>query len=385
MRVKMTNIKMPSFKIVGVAIILLGLCLPIAKADRLKDLTSIAGVRANQLVGYGLVVGLPGTGDGNSPLTLQSMQAMISQFGVTTNSATSLNGKNSAAVIVTAELPPFAKPGQRVDTTISTLGQSKSLRGGTLLMTPLMGADGQTYAVAQGNLLVGGLGVAGNDGYSLIVNVPTVGRIPGGATVERLIETDFLKTGSLILNLHQGDFSITNQVAEAVNDVFGGGVAIPLDSRSVKVRAPVDPSQKVAFISMLENIEIEPERQSAKVVVNARTGTIVIGGDVRVTPAAVTHGSLTVRVDENSNVTQTNNLAVADGVAATTPGATVTTQDSDIQIGQEPARAFLFDPGVELSTIVEAVNAVGTSPADLVAILEALREAGSLRAELVVI
>lgn len=385
MRVKMTNIKMTSFRILSAATVLLGLCLPIAKADRLKDLTSIAGVRANQLVGYGIVVGLPGTGDGNSPLTLQSMQAMISQFGVTTNSTTSLNGKNSAAVIITAELPAFAKPGQRIDATISTLGQSKSLRGGTLLMTPLMGADGQTYAVAQGNLLVGGLGVAGNDGSSLIVNVPTVGRIPGGATVERLIETDFLKTDSLILNLHQGDFSVTNQMAEAVNDVFGSGVAIALDSRSVKVRAPVDPSQKVAFISMLENIEIEPERQSAKVVVNARTGTIVIGGDVRVTPAAVTHGSLTVRVDENSNVTQTNNLAVADGVAATTPGAAVTTQDSDIQIDQKPARAFLFDPGVELSTIVEAVNAVGTSPADLVAILEALREAGSLRAELVVI
>ena len=385
MRVKMTNIKMTSFKILSAATVLLGLCLPIAKADRLKDLTSIAGVRANQLVGYGIVVGLPGTGDGNSPLTLQSMQAMISQFGVTTNSTTSLNGKNSAAVIITAELPAFAKPGQRIDATISTLGQSKSLRGGTLLMTPLMGADGQTYAVAQGNLLVGGLGVAGNDGSSLIVNVPTVGRIPGGATVERLIETDFLKTDSLILNLHQGDFSVTNQMAEAVNDVFGSGVAIALDSRSVKVRAPVDPSQKVAFISMLENIEIEPERQSAKVVVNARTGTIVIGGDVRVTPAAVTHGSLTVRVDENSNVTQTNDLAVANGVAATTPGAAVTTQDTDIQIDQQPARAFLFDPGVELSTIVEAVNAVGTSPADLVAILEALREAGSLRAELVVI
>ena len=385
MRVKMTDIKMTSFRILSVATVLLGLCSPIAKADRLKDLTSIAGVRANQLVGYGIVVGLPGTGDGNSPLTLQSMQAMISQFGVTTNSTTSLNGKNSAAVIITAELPAFAKPGQRIDATISTLGQSKSLRGGTLLMTPLMGADGQTYAVAQGNLLVGGLGVAGNDGSSLIVNVPTVGRIPGGATVERLIETDFLKTDSLILNLHQGDFSVTNQMAEAVNDVFGSGVAIALDSRSVKVRAPVDPSQKVAFISMLENIEIEPERQSAKVVVNARTGTIVIGGDVRVTPAAVTHGSLTVRVDENSNVTQTNNLAVANGVAAATPGAAVTTQDTDIQIDQQPARAFLFDPGVELSTIVEAVNAVGTSPADLVAILEALREAGSLRAELVVI
>ncbi|MEL0214319.1 MAG: flagellar basal body P-ring protein FlgI [Burkholderiaceae bacterium] len=376
---------MTALKVLIKFTLLIAIFLSHAQADRLKDLTSIAGVRSNQLVGYGLVVGLPGTGDGNSPLTLQSMQAMISQFGVTTNSATSLNGKNSAAVIVTAELPPFAKPGQRLDTTISTLGQSKSLRGGTLLMTPLMGADGQTYAVAQGNLLVGGLGVAGNDGSSLIVNVPTVGRIPGGATVEQLIETDFLTTDNLILNLHQGDFSITNQVAEAVNDVFGAGVAIALDSRSVKVRAPVDPAQKVSFISMLENIEIEPERQSAKVVVNARTGTIVIGGDVRVTPAAVTHGSLTVRVDENSIVTQGNNLAVADGVAATTPGAATVTPDSNIQVDQQPARAFLFDPGVELSTIVEAVNAVGTSPADLVAILEALREAGSLRAELVVI
>ncbi len=377
--------KMTALKIISKFMLFLALFLSHAQADRLKDLTSIAGVRSNQLVGYGLVVGLPGTGDGNSPLTLQSMQAMISQFGVTTNSATSLNGKNSAAVIVTAELPPFAKPGQRLDTTISTLGQSKSLRGGTLLMTPLMGADGETYAVAQGNLLVGGLGVAGNDGSSLIVNVPTVGRIPGGATVEQLIETDFLTTDSLILNLHQGDFSITNQVAEAVNDVFGNGVAIALDSRSVKVRAPVDPAQKVSFISMLENIEIEPERQSAKVVVNARTGTIVIGGDVRVTPAAVTHGSLTVRVDENSTVTQGNNLALGNGVAATTPGPATVTPDSTIQIDQQPARAFLFDPGVELSTIVEAVNAVGTSPADLVAILEALREAGSLRAELVVI
>jgi len=377
--------KMTALKIASKFMLFLALFLSHAQADRLKDLTSIAGVRSNQLVGYGLVVGLPGTGDGNSPLTLQSMQAMISQFGVTTNSATSLNGKNSAAVIVTAELPPFAKPGQRLDATISTLGQSKSLRGGTLLMTPLMGADGETYAVAQGNLLVGGLGVAGNDGSSLIVNVPTVGRIPGGATVEQLIETDFLTTDNLILNLHQGDFSITNQVAEAVNDVFGNGVAIALDSRSVKVRAPVDPAQKVSFISMLENIEIEPERQSAKVVVNARTGTIVIGGDVRVTPAAVTHGSLTVRVDENSTITQGNNLAVANGVAATTPGPATVTPDSTIQIDQQPARAFLFDPGVELSTIVEAVNAVGTSPADLVAILEALREAGSLRAELVVI
>ena len=356
-----------------------------AQADRLKDITSIAGVRSNQLVGYGLVVGLPGTGDGSSTLTLQSMQALISQLGMNTSSILDLNGKNSAAVIVTAELPAFSKPGQRIDVTVSTLGQSKSLRGGTLLMTPLLGADGETYAVAQGNMLVGGLGIEGKDGSSLIVNIPTVGRVPGGGTVERLIETTFLETDNLVLNLHQGDFSVTNQVAEAINDIFGGGVAVPLDARSVRVRAPLDPSQKVSFVSMLENIEIEPERTSAKVVVNARTGTIVIGGDVRVTPAAVTHGSLTVRVDENTDVTQANNLAVAAGVAVAAAGEAVETPNTDITIKEEPARAFVFDPGVDLSTIVEAINSVGASPADLVAILEALREAGSLRAELVVI
>ena len=356
-----------------------------AQADRLKDMTSIAGVRSNQLVGYGLVVGLPGTGDGSSTLTLQSMKALISQLGMNTSSILDLNGKNSAAVIVTAELPAFSKPGQRIDVTVSTLGQSKSLRGGTLLMTPLLGADGETYAVAQGNMLVGGLGIEGKDGSSLIVNIPTVGRVPGGGTVERLIETTFLETDNLVLNLHQGDFSVTNQVAEAINDIFGGGVAVPLDARSVRVRAPLDPSQKVSFVSMLENIEIEPERTSAKVVVNARTGTIVIGGDVRVTPAAVTHGSLTVRVDENTDVTQANNLAVTDGVAVTAAGAAVETPNTDISVVEEPARAFVFDPGVDLSTIVEAINGVGASPADLVAILEALREAGSLRAELVVI
>ena len=356
-----------------------------AQADRLKDLTSIAGVRSNQLVGYGLVVGLPGTGDGSSTLTLQSMKALISQLGMNTSSILDLNGKNSAAVIVTAELPAFSKPGQRLDVTVSTLGQSKSLRGGTLLMTPLMGADGETYAVAQGNLLVGGLGVEGDDGSSLIVNIPTVGRVPGGGTVERLIETTFLETDNLVLNLHQGDFSVTNQVAEAINDIFGGDVAVPLDARSVRVRAPLDPSQKVSFVSMLENIEIEPERTSARVVVNARTGTIVIGGDVRVTPAAVTHGSLTVRVDENKDITQANNLAVTDGVAVTAAGEAVATANTEITVEEEPARAFVFDPGIELSTIVEAINGVGASPADLVAILEALREAGSLRAELVVI
>ena len=368
--------------IIALAASLAGL-LPV-QADRLKDLTSIAGVRANQLVGYGLVVGLAGTGDGNAALTQQSLQSMISQFGVVT-SAANMNGKNAAAVIITAELPPFAKPGQKLDIVVSTVGQAKSLRGGTLLMTPLLGADGETYAVAQGNLMVGGLGVAGGDGSSLTVNVPTVGRIPGGASVEKMIETPFLDNANILLNLHQGDFSTTNRVAEAINDVFGGGVAIPLDSTTVKVRAPIDPAQKVSFVSLLENIQVEPDRPRAKVVVNARTGTIVIGGDVRVSAAAVTHGSLTVRVEEDVNVTQTQAMAVTDGVAATVPGAAVQTPDTTITAEEEIARAFVFDPGVELSSIVDALNAVGGTPSDLVAILEALREAGSLRAELIVI
>jgi len=353
-------------------------------ADRLKDLTSIAGVRSNQLVGYGIVVGLAGTGDGNAVLTQQAMQSMISQFGVVTDAA-NINGKNSASVIVTAELPPFVKPGQRLDIVVSTVGQAKSLRGGTLLMTPLLGADGETYAVAQGNMMVGGLGVAGGDGSSLTVNVPTVGRIPGGATVERMIETSFLENENLLLNLNQGDFSTTTKVSEAINQVFGDGVAVPLDSTSIKVRAPMDPAQKVSFISLLENIEVDPDRPRAKVVVNARTGTIVIGGDVRVRPAAVTHGSLTVRVTEDTKVTQTQTTALAAGVAATAPGAAVTTPDSTITATEETARAFVFDPGVELSSIVDALNAVGGTPSDLVAILEALREAGSLRAELIII
>ena len=375
------------FKIIKIGIIALAASLagllPV-QADRLKDLTSIAGVRSNQLVGYGLVVGLAGTGDGNAALTQQSLQSMISQFGIVT-SAANMNGKNAAAVIITAELPPFIKPGQKLDIVVSTVGQAKSLRGGTLLMTPLLGADGETYAVAQGNLMVGGLGVAGGDGSSLTVNVPTVGRIPGGASVEKMIETQFLDNTNILLNLHQGDFSTTNRVAEAINDVFGNGVAVPLDSTTVKVRAPIDPAQKVSFVSLLENIEVEPDRPRAKVVVNARTGTIVIGGDVRVSAAAVTHGSLTVRVEEDVNVTQTQAIAVADGVAAMAPGAAVETPDTTITAEEEMARAFVFDPGVELSSIVDALNAVGGTPSDLVAILEALREAGSLRAELIVI
>ena len=355
-----------------------------ANADRLKDLTSISGIRDNPLVGYGIVVGLAGSGDGNSGLLLQSMQAMVSQFGLVTDTA-GLSGKNAAAVMVTAELPAFTKPGQAIDITVSTLGAAKSLRGGTLLMTPLKGADGETYAIAQGNLVVGGLGVEGGDGSSIIVNIPTVGRIPKGATVEKMVETPFLNSDVLVLNLNQSDFSTASRVSEAINDVFGPEVSVPLDSSSIKVRAPIDKAQKVTFMSLLENVEVQPASPAAKVVVNARTGTIVIGGDVRVTPAVVTHGSLTVRVKEDTNITQGQNIVANGQNAIVAGGDVVQTPDSELGFEAETARAFVFDPGVELSDIVDAVNNVGASAADLVSILDALRQAGALRAEIVVI
>ena len=355
-----------------------------ALADRLKDLTSISGVRNNPLVGYGIVVGLAGSGDGNSGLLLQSMQAMVSQFGLVTNTA-GLSGKNAAAVMVTAELPAFTKPGQAIDITVSTLGAAKSLRGGTLLMTPLKGADGETYAIAQGNLVVGGLGVEGGDGSSIIVNIPTVGQIPKGATVEKMVESPFLNSDVLVLNLNQSDFSTASRVSEAINEVFGPEVSVPLDSSSIKVRAPIDKAQKVTFMSLLENVEVQPASPAAKVVVNSRTGTIVIGGDVRVTPAVVTHGSLTVRVKEDVKTTQAQNIIANGQNAIVAGGDVVQTPDSDIGFEAETARAFIFDTGVELSDIVDAVNNVGASAADLVSILDALRQAGALRAEIVVI
>ena len=379
----MTTVIKNIFKISCAFILIMGF-ISNANADRLKDLTSISGIRDNPLVGYGIVVGLAGSGDGNSGLLLQSMQAMVSQFGLVTDTA-GLSGKNAAAVMVTAELPAFTKPGQAIDITVSTLGAAKSLRGGTLLMTPLKGADGETYAIAQGNLVVGGLGVEGGDGSSIIVNIPTVGRIPQGATVEKMVETPFLNSDVLILNLNQSDFSTASRVSEAINDVFGPEVSVPLDSSSIKVRAPIDKAQKVTFMSLLENVEVQPASPAAKVVVNARTGTIVIGGDVRVTPAVVTHGSLTVRVKEDMNITQGQNIVANGQNAIVAGGDVVQTPDSELGFEAETARAFVFDPGVELSDIVDAVNNVGASAADLVSILDALRQAGALRAEIVVI
>ena len=347
-------------------------------------MASVAGVRSNQLVGYGLVIGLAKTGDGSVNLTKQSIAAMVSQFGVIASTA-DIDATNAANVMVTANLPAFAKPGQTIDVTVSTIGKANSLKGGTLLMTALKGADGDVYAIAQGNLVVGGLGIEGADGSSTIQGTPTVGRIPGGATVEKLVENSFLEKDNIVLNLHQADFSQADKIAETINDTFGPEVATPLDSTSIKVRTPEKPSQKVSFIGLLENLNFEPVTPKAKVVVNSRTGTVVIGGDVRISPAAVAHGSLSVKIQEDTKLLSEGTGTVV-GTSATVAGTAATTaQETNIDVDEQPARAFVFDPGIELQTLVDALNETGTTATDMVAILEALREAGALRAELIVI
>ncbi len=345
--------------------------------ERVKDVASVFGVRENQLVGYGLVVGLDGTGDQTTqtPFTIQSLNNMLGQLGLTPE-AGNPQLRNVAAVMVTAELPPFSKPGQRIDVTVSSMGNATSLRGGTLLMTPLKGADGETYSIAQGNLVVGGFGAEGQDGSRITVNVPSVGRIPNGATVEREVPTAFAQGDYVTLNLNRPDFTTANRLVETVNDTFGPGVAQAMDGSSVRVRAPQNPDQRVGFVAELENLPIERGAPPARVIVNSRTGTVVIGSSVQVTPAAVSHGSLTVTITESPQVVQP--LPFAEGETAVQP-------ETDIAIEQEDSTMFLFDPGTSLDEIVRAVNNVGAAPGDLVAILEALREAGALRAELVVI
>lgn len=356
----------------------------VANAERLKDISSIAGVRSNQLVGYGIVVGLAGSGDGGAGVTLQSMQSMVSRFGIVADVG-DLNAANAAAVVVTADLKPFMKPGQTIDITVSTIAGASSLKGGTLLMTPLLGADGETYAIAQGNLVVGGLGATGQDGSSITVNVPTVGRIPKGATVEKLVPNTFLTAENIVLNLHQGDFSTANAVSDAVNNIFGPNVAIALDANSIKVSAPVDPSQRVSFVSLLENIEVITAEPPARIIINSRTGTIVISGQVMVKPAAVSQGSLSVRVDENTETTQGTTVVSNGDQTIAVPADPIDTPDSTVTATEDIAKAFLFDDGVTLASLVDTINQVGATTSDLVAILEALREAGALNAELIII
>lgn len=348
------------------------------QAERIKDLTSVAGVRANQLVGYGLVVGLDGTGDQTtqSPFTTQSFNSMLKQFGIAVPEGARMQMKNVAAVMIQAELPAFAKPGQTIDITVSSISNAKSLRGGSLLVSPLKGLDGKVYAVAQGNLIVGGFGAQGADGSSIKVNIPSAGRIPSGAIIERMVENNFSAGQPIVFNLNRADFTTANQLAKSINALLGPDVARPIDAVSIVVDSPQNPAQRVDFIAMLENLEVTPGEEAAKVIINSRTGTIVVGKNVRVSPVAITHGSLTVTVAESLTVSQPNAFG---------EGKTVVVPSSKVQASEKINPMFKFSPGATLDDIVRAVNNVGASPSDLMAILEALKQSGALKAELVVI
>jgi len=349
-----------------------------AHAERIKDIASVQGVRGNALIGYGLVVGLDGTGDQTSqaPFTVQSLKAMLQQLGVTIPPGVNPQLKNVAAVAVHAELPAFAKPGQTIDITVSSIANAGSLRGGALLMTPLKGPDGEVYALAQGNLVVGGLGVDGKDGSRISINIPSAGRIPNGASVERASPTEWSAAPEVRLNLYSADFTTASRMAEAVDRLLGAGTAQALDSVTVVVRAPQDPAQRTSYVAALENLEVRPGEAPAKVIINSRTGTVVISSAVRVMPAAVAHGSLSVTITERTAVSQPG---------AFSNGQTVAAPQSSIDVSQGSGRMFKFEAGVSLDDIVRAVNQVGAAPGDLVAILEALKEAGALRAELLII
>jgi flagellar P-ring protein FlgI len=347
-----------------------------AEASRIKDIASVQGVRTNQLIGYGLVVGLPGTGEKNNAFTEQSFRTMLNNFGIKVPDNVKPKIKDVAPVIVHADLPPFIKPGQTIDVTVSAIGEAKSLRGGTLLQTFLRGVDGEIYALAQGSLVVSGLGVEGADGSKVVVNTPTVGRIANGAIVEREVASSFNIGDTITFNLKRADFTTAQRVATVINSRFGDNVAEAIDGGSVKVFAPREPNQRVAYLSDLENLEVEPGDEAAKIIVNSRTGTIVIGKLVRLRPVAITHGGLTVSIKENPQVSQP---------APFSDGNTEVVQNSTISINQTKGKMFKLDTGSTLDDLVRAINEVGMAPGDLMSVLEALQQAGAIEGELVII
>ena len=357
-----------------------------ASADRIKDLTTVAAMRSNQLIGYGLVVGLQGTGDGaDVSFTAQSMKTLLNRLGVsmegplsdfeTATSSGKLDIKNVAAVMVTAELPGFAKPGQKIDINVSAIGKASNLRGGTLLLSSLRGVDGEIYALAQGALTATGIDAAAA-GSKVNIGVPTAARIPSGATVERIVDNPFDKADRIVLNVRESDFTTTNAIVTAINGRFGADVARALDGVSITLQAPQDLTQRVAFMSMIENMDVMPGEPNARVVVNAKTGTVVISRNVRVTAAAVTHGTISVSIAATNEISQPG---------AFSQGQTAAVQNAEVKVSEPNKPMFLFQPGVDLRQIVDAVNQVGASPSSLIAILEALKSSGSLRAELIVI
>lgn len=375
-----------SFKSLGAFFVLMLVSMTSAYADRIKDLTTVAAMRTNQLIGYGLVVGLQGTGDGaDVSFTAQSMKTLLNRLGVslegplsdfeTATSAGKIDIKNVAAVMVTAELPGFAKPGQKIDVNVSAIGKASNLRGGTLLLSSLRGVDGEIYALAQGSLTATGID-ASAAGSKVAIGIPTAARIPSGATVERIVDNPFDKAERIVLNVRESDFTTTNAIVSAINGRFGADVARALDGVSITLQAPQDLTQRVAFMSMIENMDVMPGEPPARVVINARTGTVVISRNVRVTAAAVTHGTISVAIAATNEVSQPG---------AFSQGQTTPVQNADVKVSEPNKPMFLFQPGVDLRQIVDAVNQVGASPSSLIAILEALKSSGSLRAELVII
>ena len=367
-----------------------------AAADRIKDLTSVAGVRSNQLIGYGLVVGLGGTGDRDKiSFTAQSLKTTLDRLGVDVDGPISnydlyqrgvaslaydkTKLDNVASVIVTATLPPFAKPGQVIDVNVAAIGLASSLRGGNLILTELRGADGEIYGLAQGSLTVSGLEVSAA-GSEITVGVPTAGRIPGGSIIEREVETAFGDDEYLVLYCNQNDFTTATAISDVINEQFGDGTATAVDGTSIAVMAPETLGARVSFLSLVENLEVIPGEPKARVVVNSRTGTVVINRTVRVTAAAVTHGQLSVTVSATNEVSQPPAGLLGGG-----EGETVPIQNAEITVAEEARPMFVFQPGVNLRDIVDAVNQVGATPSSLIAILDALKSSGSLRAELIVL